>query len=248
MAGNRRRARAIAAVVCAAALTVTGCSAVSSTLKKAGTSLKQVGAGARSAPAKTYTVNSRVTAVTVNTGGNITVTGTSGSGPVKVTENSSYSTTPPVTSHTVNGSGLTLGYTCKGELLCSVDYDITVPRGTAVHANGGQGTITLDSLSGPVTAKTVTGLINASSLTSPTAALKTSASGGIIATFSAAPASVNASTSAGSIVVSVPNSTAYQVNADTVVGTSNVSVHRSPASSHVITARTDLGGITIDPS
>lgn len=242
-----RRARAIVAV-CAGMMLLAGCSAVGSSLDKARASLKQVGAGARSAPAKTYSVNSRITAVTVNTGGTISVTGTSGSGPVKVTESASYSTTPPATSHRVSGSALTLGYTCKNEILCSVDYDITVPRGTAVRANGSQGTVTLTSLSGPVTARTATGLINASGLTGPTADLKTSAGGGIVAAFSAVPASVSASTRAGSIVLSVPDSVPYKINADAVVGVSNVSVRRSPASPHVITAHSDLGGITIGPS
>lgn len=252
MTGARRRACAIVpALVAAGTVAVVGalagCSSVSSSLDKARASLKQVGAGAHSAPAKTYSV-AGVTAVTVNTGGTITVTGTSGSGPVKVTETASYSTTPPTASHTVNGSALTLGYTCKNEILCSVNYDITVPRGTAVHANGGQGTVTLNSLSGPVTARTGTGLINASSLTSPTAVLKSSVSGGVIATFRAVPASVTASAGAGSIVLSVPDSAAYKINADAVVGTSTIGVRRSPASPHAITARTDLGGITINRS
>lgn len=247
MRGVPRRSSALMMTMFAAVLAVAGCSAVSSTLKQAGRSLKQVGAGAHNAPAKTYTVTAPVTSVTIDTAGAITVTGTSGSGPVRVTENASYSTAPPRTSHKVNGSALTLGYTCKSELLCSVDYDIKVPRGTAVHAEGREATVTLTSVSGPVTAKTVTGLISASGLTSPTARLQTSA-GGIDAAFAATPASVNASTNAGSIVVSVPGSASYKVSADAVVGTSNVSVRRSAASRHAITAHSGLGGITIDSS
>ncbi|HEX6448132.1 MAG TPA: hypothetical protein VF060_01570, partial [Trebonia sp.] len=69
----------------------------------------------------------------------------------------------------------TLGYSCKAQLLCSVSYDIKVPRGTAVHAEGREGSVTLTSLSGPVTAQTVTGLITASGLTSPSAVLKSGA-------------------------------------------------------------------------
>lgn len=247
MSGVPRRTRVLAAAGCAGVLAAAGCASVSSSLRQAGKSLQQVGAGAHGTPAKTYTVTAPVTSVTVDTAGSITVTGTSGSGPVTVTENGSYSTTPPATAHTVSGSALTLGYTCKTELLCSVDYDIKVPRGTAVHAEGREGTVTLTSLSGPVTAKTVTGLISASGLTSPTAVLKTNA-GGIDATFSAAPASVDASTNAGSIVLSVPGSASYRVSADAVVGTTNVSVPRAATSPHSVTARSDLGGITINSS
>ncbi|MCL2583353.1 MAG: hypothetical protein FWE35_12950 [Streptosporangiales bacterium] len=246
MTGVSRHGRALAAAAGAAVMMLAGCSSVSSSLKQAGTSLKQVGAGARSGPPKTYSVG-HVTMVAVDTAGTITVTGTSGSGPVKVTESASYSKTPPATSHKVAGSALTLGYTCKTEILCSVDYDITVPRGTAVQAKGREGTITLNSLSGPVTAKTVTGLISANGLTSPSARLQAD-EGGIDASFSSAPASVNASTNAGSIVLSVPNSAAYRIKSDALVGVGNVSVRRSPTSPHVITAHSDLGGITIDPS
>lgn len=247
MTGVPRRVLALTVLTFAGVLAAAGCSAVSSSLNRARSSLKQVGAGAHSAPAKTYRVNSRVSSVAVNTEGTITVTGTSGSGPVKVTENASYSSAPPVTRHKVAGSALTLGYTCKSELLCSVDYDITVPHGTAVHAEGREGTVTLTSLSGPVTAKTVSGLISASGLTSESARLQAD-EGGIDATFSAAPASVSASTGAGSIVLGVPNSAAYKINSDAVVGTSNVSLRRSAASPHVIHAHSDLGDITIDPS
>ena len=241
------RIAVLGAAVGAAVLLTAGCSSISSSLKGVGTSLKQVGAGSHSAPPKTYTVPAPVTSVTVNTSGNITVTGTSGSGPVTVTESASYSTTPPATTHKVSGSALTLGYTCKTELLCGVDYDIKVPRGTAVHAEGREGTVTLTSLAGPVTAQTVTGLISTSGLSSPSAVLKSGA-GGIDATFAAPPVSVRATTDAGSIVLSMPGSAAYQVNADAVVGVSNVSVRRAAGSAHVITAHSDLGGITISPS
>jgi len=247
MAGVTRRARAAAAVTGASAvLALAGCSSVSSSLKQASTSLKQAGAGVHAAPAKSYRV-AGVSSVTVSTGGTVTVTGTSGPGPVTVTENATYSTARPVTSHKVAGSALTLGYACENQILCGVDYDVTVPHGTAVHVNGGQGTVTLTALSGPVTAKTVTGLISADDLTSPTARL-TADEGGVTATFSAAPASVDASTNAGSVVLSVPGSAAYKVNAHAVVGVSTVTVRRSPASAHVITAHSDLGGITVDPS
>lgn len=211
-----------------------------------GSSLKQVGAGVHSPPGKTYTVTAPVSTVTVSTAGTITVTGTSG-GTVTVTENPSYSVHPPVATHTVSGSALRLGYTCKAQLLCSVSYDIKVPRGTAVHAEGREGTVTLTSLSGPVTAQTVTGLISASGLSSPSAVLKTGA-GGIDARFTAPPASVQASTDAGSIVISVPGSALYQVSAHTVVGVRNVSVRRAATSPHVISAHSDLGSITVNSS
>jgi hypothetical protein len=240
MAGVPRRAAALVGAVCAFTLLAAGCSSFTS-------SLKQLGAGVHSAPAKTYTVTAKVTTLTVDTAGSVTVTGTAGSGLVTVTETSSYSKTPPVTAHTVSGSALTLGYTCKTQLLCSVSYDIKVPRGTAVHAEGREGSVTLTSLSGPVTVQTVAGLITASGLTSPSAVLKSGA-GGIDATFTAPPASVQASTDAGTITIAVPGSATYQVSAHAVVGVTTVKVRHAAASPHMITAHSDLGSITISPS
>lgn len=238
MAGFPSRAGAACAV---AVLAVTaGCSSVSS-------SLKQIGAGPHNPPAKTYTVTSRVTSLSVNTAGSVTVTGTAGPGPVTVRESLSYTTTPPATTRAVSGSALTLGYTCKTQLLCSVDYDITVPRGTAVHAEARQSSVTLTSLAGPVTAQTFTGLISATGLSSPSAVLKSGA-GGINAAFTAAPASLQATATAGSITLSVPGSAVYRVSAHAVVGVTTVKVRRAASSPHAITAHSYLGSITISPS
>jgi hypothetical protein len=241
MARVSRRLTAVAVAACTVALATAGCSSFRS-------SLKQVGSGVHTPAPRTYTVTAGVTALSVDTAGSITVTGTAGQGPVTVTESPSYTAAPPATSHTVSGSGqLTLAYTCKTQLLCSVNYDIKVPRGTAVHVEGREGTVTLTSLAGPVTAQTVTGLITASGLSSPSAVLNSGA-GGVNATFTAPPASLKASTHAGSIVIDVPGSDTYKVNADAVVGVTTITVHRASSAAHSITAHSDLGDITISPS
>lgn len=240
------RSAALAVTAVSVALATAGCSSV-------GSSLKQVGAGVHSSPNSTYKVTAPVTTVNVDTAGSITVTAGTGSGsgpgpgPVTVTENASYSATPPVTSHAVASGVLTLADTCKAQLICNVDYTITVPRGTAVHAVSRGSSVTLGNLSGPVTAQTFAGLLSATGLASPTATLKSTV-GGIDATFAAAPASLSASTTAGSITLEVPGSAAYQVNADAVVGVSTVTVRRAAAPPHAITAHSDLGSITISPS
>lgn len=231
---------AAGAAVAAVAGGAAGCSSFRS-------SLKQVGAGVHNSPPKTYTITARVTSLTVDTAGSVTVTGTGGRGPVTVRESLSYSKTPPVTRRAVAGSALTLGYTCKTQLICKVSYDITVPRGTAVHAKGREGSVTLTSLSGPVTARTVTGLISATGLASPSAVL-TSSVGGINAAFTAPPAAVKTSTHAGTITIAVPGSDLYQVSAHATVGVTTVKVHRAAASPHAIAAHSDLGDITISPS
>lgn len=209
--------------------------------------LGQVGAGTHNPPAKTFTVSARVTTLIINGGaGGITVTG-SGRHTIAVSQQSSYSKTPPAATRALSGGTLTLSYTCPSQLVCGVTYDIQVPRGVAVRAVTRAGTITLTSLAGPVSAQTTAGLITASGLASASAELKSNA-GGINASFTTAPGSVRASTNVGPISLSVPGSAAYKIDTHTVVGTSSVTVPRSAASPHVISASSDLGSITIGPS
>ncbi len=209
--------------------------------------LGQIGAGAHYPPAKNLTVGGRVTTVIINGGnGSIDVTG-SGRATIGVSQQASYSKTPPVATHVVDGSTLTLSYTCPAELVCGVSYQLQVPRGVTVRASTGAGSITLTSLAGPVTARTSAGLITVVDMRSASSDLK-SITGGIVATYSAAPATLNASTTVGPIALSVPGNVAYQISTHTLVGTSTVSVRKSATSPHSVSASSDLGSITISPS
>ena len=210
-------------------------------------SLKQIGAGSHTAPAKTFTVTAHVTTLVINGGaGSIDVTG-SNRGTILVAQQSSYSKTPPTATHKVSGTTLTLSYTCTAQLVCGVSYVVQVPRGVAVRASTRAGSVTLTSLAGPVSAQTSAGLITAIDLSSPTAELKSSA-GGIDATFTAAPSSVHASTNIGPITLNVPGSVSYKIGTHTYVGSSTITVRENAASPHTISASSDLGSITIDPS
>jgi hypothetical protein len=210
-------------------------------------SLKQFGAGSHTAPAKTFTVTAHVTTLVINGGaGTIDVTG-SNRGTILVSQQSSYSKTPPTATHKVSGTTLTLSYTCTAQLVCGVAYVIQVPRGVAVRASTRAGSVTLTSLAGPVSAQTSAGLVTAIDLSSPSAELKSNA-GGIDATFSAAPGSVHASTNIGPISISVPGSASYKIDTHTYVGSSTVTVRKNAASPHTISASSDLGSITISPS
>jgi hypothetical protein len=209
--------------------------------------LKQIGAGSHTAPAKTFTVTARVMTLVINGGaGTIDITG-SNRGTILVSQQSLYSKTPPAATHTVSGTTLTLSYTCTAQLVCGESYVVQVPRGISVRAVTRAGSITLTSLAGPVSAQTDAGLITATGLGSPTADLKSNA-GGIDATFSAAPGSLHASTNIGPITLGVPGSASYKIDTHTFVGSSTVTVRKNAASPHVITASSDLGSITINPS
>jgi hypothetical protein len=209
--------------------------------------LGKIGAGSHNPPAKAFTVRGRVTAVVIDGGsGSIDVTG-SGRSSVSVSQQASYSGTPPAATHVVRGTTLTLNYTCPAELVCGVAYTVVVPYGVAVTVSTGAGAVTLISLAGTVSARADAGLITAVDLRSPVASFKSDA-GGVIATFSVAPRSLTATTNVGPITLTVPGTVAYRVSTHTFVGTSTITVRRSSTSAHSISARSDLGSISINPS
>jgi len=234
MALRRRHAVAGAALLAAVPL-LAGCGA-----------LGNLGAGSHNPPANQFTVTARVTSLVIHGGtGSIDVTGTSGSA-VTVSQQATYSSTAPAASHVLRGTTLSVSYTCPSELVCGVSYDVKVPRDVAVSVSASAGSVTLTSLAGPVSARASAGLITAVDLRCAVASFSANA-GGVIATFAAAPRSVTATTNVGPITLTVPGSVAYQVAAHTVVGTSTVTMRRG-GSGHSISARSDLGSISVSPA
>lgn len=225
----------LAAVLLAGAALLAGCDG-----------LGNVGAGSHNPPASQFTVTERVTSVVIHGGaGSVDVTGTSGS-TVTVAQHASYSGKPPAVSHVLRGTTLTLSYSCPAQLACGVSYDVHVPRDVAVSVSATAGAVTLTSLAGTVSARATAGLITAADLRGGVASFNANA-GGINATFTVAPRSVTAATNVGPITLTVPGSVAYQVAAHTVVGTSTVTVRRG-GSGHSISARSDLGSISVSPA
>jgi hypothetical protein len=209
--------------------------------------LGKIGTTAHDAPTTSATISGRVTAVVIDSGsGSVDVTG-SGRSTVEVSQQASYSTVAPVAHRTLTGTTLTLSYTCKSELSCSVSYTLQVPRGVAVRVSAGSGAITLTSLAGPVSATTSAGEIIADDLRSGSVTLGSDA-GGIIATCTVPPRSLHASTKLGAITLSVPSAVAYKISTHTFVGASTVSVRRSASSAYAISASSDVGSISISPS
>ena len=195
----------------------------------------------------TYRISAPVTTVVVaGHTGNVTVT--DGSGPaVSVTQEADYSKTPPTMTRAVSGNTLTVTYTCPVQVVCGVAYTLAVPRGVAVQASTGAGSIRLSGLAGTVTAKADVGLISATGLSGASVSLTTNV-GAINASFASAPAAVQASARVGAITLRVPGTVSYKVTADAHVGKATVSTAQSPSSAHSITATTDVGAIDIAPS
>lgn len=209
-----------------------------------------------SGPLRTLVVNAHV--------GSVHVTG-SDSAKVSVAERVSFRGTAPTATHRAAAGTLTLDSSCPALETCTVGYDITVPRAMTVRVTSNVGEIRLRSLSGPVTAHTNAGnidlgsvsgpveatghagLIRGQDVSSPRAALHSSA-GTIDVAFSAAPATVTATSVIGAVTLRVPGSVSYNVTTNTGVGRTQVGVTRSPASPHVITAGTWIGSVTIEPA
>src|ERR1700683_2309725 len=100
-----------------------------------------------------YQIGSPVsTLVVTGHAGDVTVTGGAGPG-TSVTEQVTYSKTPPATTRTFGGGALTVTYSCPAEIVCTVSYDIQVPRNAAVRITTAAGGIRLSGLAGNVTAQ-----------------------------------------------------------------------------------------------
>ncbi len=250
---SRRRlgpAALLCAFALAAALALSGCQvSAASTPASPGSSGGVTASAAVSIPgthrsAATYTISSPVSALVVTSQvGNVTVTGGSGS-TATVTVHSTYSSKPPLTTRTVSGGALIVGYACPTELVCAVSYDIRVPRAATVQVTADAGRIVLSALAGQVIAKADAGLITATGLTGASVSLTTDV-GAITADFTAAPASIRAVTRVGAITLRVPKTGTYTVNANASVGRATVRIAQAPSAPHTITATTDVGAILV---
>jgi hypothetical protein len=191
-----------------------------------------------------YRISSPVsTVVVISHVGNITVTGGSGSS-TSVTEQATYSKTPPHTTRTISGKTLTVTYSCPSQLVCAVAYAVKVPRGVTVRTQASAGAVTLSGLAGNATATAKVGIIYATGLSGSAVSL-TADGGGISASFTAPPATLRAIARVGTVDLHVPGTVAYKVSANAHVGHADVRVRQSSSSGHVITATTDVGSIKV---
>jgi hypothetical protein len=228
-----------AATACGSSNAGTTASATQSTSSPSGSSVPGV-----HQQTQTYTFDQAISTLVVDGGaGNVTVTGGARTS-IEVTEHLYYSRRVPGTTRTISGSALTVGYSCPIQVTCLVSYDVSVPRAIAVKATTRAGAIRIDDVTGAITASAGAGNIHAEGIASGTASFTTLA-GTITADFTAAPSSVTATSHAGRVTIEVPSGTSYRVTAQTYVGSATITVPRDDHSSRSITARTDVGNITV---
>lgn len=238
---------------------VTAATRTTTAAEPATASPSAVGGGEWSVTQK-YTVTAPVSRLIVNgTAGSVAVAGGPGSD-VSVTAKIYYHASRPTVSDTVSGRTLTLGY--SGCADCGVAFTVTVPRAAGVTVSEQTGRVTVANLAGNVSVNDDTGMVTVGSLTGDVSVQVGSGSiggtglsaarasfrdslGTIDVAFTAPPSQLTAVTGTGMVSVQVPSGTTYQVNASSQLGSVDDSVPQSPAATHVITASTGIGLVSV---
>jgi hypothetical protein len=126
-----------------------------------------------------------------------------------------------------------------------VSYEVDVPRGAAVHVQGGSATATFIGLRGPVELRAGSGSLEGRAL--GTSAMHAVTSGGSIRlSFDRQPAEVEVATAQGSVDLALPSGP-YDVDATSDVGEPRVSVPTFPGARCRVRARSAAGTVRIHP-
>jgi hypothetical protein len=207
-----------------------------------------------------YTVTAPVSSMIVKDGaGSVSVAAGSGS-EVSVTAKIYYRTDRPAISHAVSGRTLSLGYSACAD--CGVTFTVTVPRAASVTIDEHTGEVTVANLAGDVSVNDETGMVKLVNLTGDvsvrdgtgeviatglSSALATfrDGTGMIDVAFNVAPRQVSAVSETGMVAVRVPSGTTYKVTASSQTGLVDDSVPQSAAATHVITATTRTGMVSV---
>jgi hypothetical protein len=180
----------------------------------------------------TVTVPATVTTLTAHSGGgNATVTGTTG----------------PVNLSTGDGN-LSVGH-ASGPLTLNTDsgsIQVSAIRSAALSASSGDGDIQAAGVtSTTVTADTDSGNIDGSGISAATINAS-SGDGDIVIKFTSVPGDVRVNTNSGNITLLLPaGTTRYDVTASTDQGSVSDTLPRNASSTHVITATSGNGSITL---
>lgn len=158
---------------------------------------------------------------------------------------------------------LTLRMKCSGMVAdCSAKHRIEVPRGIAVTVEDGDGSVHAKGFAEPLKIRTGDGSVRVSDSTGP---LELHTDDGSVRALGVESRSVKASTKDGSvklelgvvpdlvesrsddgsITIGLPRDTSYRVETGSDDGSVDVSVPRDEASSHVVSAHTQDGSVTV---
>jgi len=200
-----------------------------------------------------------------NTNGQVVIRAGSGAQGATVVSRGHSSFRTAEHSETVTNGVLQVNGSCQGGLIvadrCSVDFEITVPPGTAVNAIATTGDISVLGTGGPVTARSSTGDllvdrvggdlrlttnvgdVEAVALTGGTVTARSN-TGDLRLDFTTAPDRIKATTNVGDVRVEVPaGATTYRVSAEVDVGDRHIDVPTDPASPRIIELSSNTGDV-----
>ena len=167
----------------------------------------------------------------------------------------------PKVSWTMEGDRLTLRMKCSGVVAdCSARHRIEVPRGVTVKVEDGDGSVRARGFQDALSIRTGDGSVHVTDSTGPLdvhtgdgsvhAAVSSrrvraeTGDGSVDLELGAVPDLVDSRSHDGSVTVALPKAT-YRVTTETGDGSVDVSVPRSESSSHVVSARSGDGKVTL---
>ncbi|WP_225638285.1 DUF4097 family beta strand repeat-containing protein [Streptomyces solaniscabiei] len=167
----------------------------------------------------------------------------------------------PEVNWSMDGDRLKLRTHCSGVIAdCATKHRVEVPRGIAVTVKTDDGSVRARGFRDALEIRTADGSVRVSDSTGPLAlhsddgSLRaevssrrvdaTTKDGSVRLELGAVPDRVETRSDDGSVTVDLPRAT-YKVSADSDDGSVDVSVPRDDASSHVVTARTQDGKVTV---
>lgn len=195
----------------------------------------------------TEQVTGAVTALEVSTdAGRVSVTG-SDDPAVTVTRRIHREPDAPVETVRHEGGVLRIESECPVDSPrgpCRIDYEITVPRGTAVALGGASGDLATTGLAGELTARSASGSILLAEHRSSTTVADT-ASGDVQVRMVERPVALEVRSVSGNVQVALPDAGPYRVETATVSGDTDVDVRDDPGASSTVRARTTSGDVTV---
>jgi hypothetical protein len=223
---------AVAGGLLASAMVLTGCG-----LASIGSSTNQ--------DTVSYQVTDKVSKLQVKSNAGDTVVTETGGSAIRVIETLRWrGDEKPAPQHKVEGDALFVTYDCPSNWgSCSVDYKIEIPKGLAVDLDSGSGDITLRTLTGQIDVNVGSGDLDATALTGKKVYAK-AGSGNIELKYATAPDSVDLEVGSGDITLNVPDG-AYDVKTDVGSGDANISIKSDPTSTHKISLTAGSGDATV---
>lgn len=180
--------------------------------------------------------------------GQLTITSSAG-GQVRLTGQLHWTGHAPAvsTSTDVTASVLHLRYHCAAASPCTENYQLSVPRQTAVVLNQPSGHVVIAGLTSALRLTAASVDVSATGLRSPSLTA-TITSGHLSAAFASAPQQVSVALASAQATLRLPAVTSYLVSSQVAAGYIHVGVPEAAASAHRVSAQITSGELELLPA